>query len=108
MPTTELDRIGDVSVLTPFSRCHYCPVVFECVLQFAGDDDEVEKKRMWSKEDHARFFASTLAVYWLFEFDGRPINDFVYLVEVLLALVDRFVPVSSQTYVAVWMKSPPR
>ena len=41
----------------------------------------------------------------MFEFDGSPINDcFVYLVAVLSALVDRFVPVSSQTPLPVGMK----
>ena len=59
---------------------------------FADDDrDEVEEKRMWSKGDYARLSTSILAVDWLFEFSGSPINDcFVYLVAVLLALVDRF------------------
>ena len=35
------------------------------------------------------------------------IDCFVYLVAVLLAMVDRFVPVSSQTPVSIWMKDPP-
>ena len=30
--TTELNRIGDVTMLEPFPRCHHCPVVFEYVL----------------------------------------------------------------------------
>ena len=106
--TTELDRIEDVSVLEPFPRCHHCPVVFEYDLQFADDDDEVEEKHMWSKGNYARLSTSILAVDWLFEFDGRPVNDcFVYLAAVLLAL-DRFVPASSQASVPIWMKCPPR
>ena len=45
MLTTELDRIGDVSVLEPFPRCHNCSVVCEYVLQFTGDnEDEVVGK----------------------------------------------------------------
>ena len=45
MLTIELDRIGDVSVLEPFPRCHHCPVVCECVLQFTdNNEDEVFKK----------------------------------------------------------------
>ena len=40
---TELDRIGDVSVLEPFPICHHCPVVvLEYVLQFTDDDNEDE------------------------------------------------------------------
>ena len=71
-------------------------------MQFADDDDgdEVEEKRMWSKGDYARLSTSILAVDW-FEFDGRPINDFVYFAAVLLPLMDGFVPVSSQTPVPI-------
>ena len=37
-----------------------------------------------------------------FEFDGRSVNDcFQYLVGVVQALVDRYVPISSQTHVPV-------
>ena len=63
MLTTELDRIGDVSVLEPFPRCHHCPVVCEYVLQFSGgNEDEVVAKRLWSKGDYARISDSILAV----------------------------------------------
>ena len=35
-------------------------------------------------------------------------NDaFLYLVEILQSLVDRFVPVSNQTRVPIWMRGPP-
>ena len=54
MLTTELDRIGDVSVLEPFPRCHHCPVVYQYVLQFSDDnEDEVVVKHLWSKGDYA-------------------------------------------------------
>ena len=57
--TTELDRIGDVSVLEPFPRCHHCPVVLEHVLQSTDDnDDEAAEKYLWSKEDYAKISAS--------------------------------------------------
>lgn len=51
MLKTELGRIRDVSEMESFLRCHYFPVVFEYVLQFSSE--------------------------WLFEFDGRPINDWL-------------------------------
>ena len=51
-------------------------------------------------------------VFWqliVFEFDGRSVNyDFLYFVGVLQALLDRYVPISSQIHVPVWMKDPPR
>ena len=56
--TIELNRIGDVSVLEHFPRCHHCPVVLEHVLQFTGDEDNVEEKRMWSKRNYARLSTS--------------------------------------------------
>ena len=43
--TTELNRIGYVSVLAPFPKCRHCPVPFEYVLQtcnIATDDNENE------------------------------------------------------------------
>ena len=61
--TTELDRIGDVSVFEPFPRCHHCPVVCEYVLQFTGDNkDGVTGKLLWSKGDYAELLASIIAV----------------------------------------------
>ena len=43
--TTELDRIGNVSMLEPFPRCHHYSVVCAYVLQFTGDkEDEVIEK----------------------------------------------------------------
>ena len=101
---TELDRIGDVSVLEPFSRCHHCLVVLEYVLQFTdnNDEDEADEKYLWSKGDYAKISASILAIDWVSEFDGRSMNDaFLYLVEILQSLVDRFVPVSNQTRVPI-------
>ena len=108
--TTEWDRIGDVLVLEPFPRCHHCPVVCEYVLQFTGDnEDEVVEKRLWSKGNYAELSNSILAVDWLFEFDGRSVNNcFLYLVGVLQALVDKYVPISNQIHVPVWLKGPPR
>ena len=46
------------------------------VLQFTGDngDEEVEKC-LWSKGDYAKHSAFILAVDWLFEFDGRSVNN---------------------------------
>ena len=94
-------------MMEPFLRCHQGPVVLS-VLQFTGDyRDEVNEKRMWSKGDHARLSTSILVVDWLLEFDGRPTNDcFVHLVAVFQAFVDRFVPVSKQPPVPVWIKGP--
>ena len=39
--TTQRNRVGDVSVLAPFHRCHHCLVVFEYVLQLDKAVDSV-------------------------------------------------------------------
>ena len=68
----------------------------------------IESVTIW-RLDYARLSTSILAVDWLFAFNGRPINYcFVHLAAVLLAFVDRFVSVSSQASVPIWMKGPPR
>ena len=59
---------------------------------------------LWSKEDYAKLPASISAVDWFFEYDGRSVNNcFLYLVEILQALIDRYVSVSSLTHVATCM-----
>ena len=79
MLIAKLDRIGDVSVMEPFPRCHHCPVVCEYMLQFKGDNEEVAKKRLWSKGDYAKLSTSILAVNLLFELDEISVNNcFLY------------------------------
>ena len=44
--TTERDRVGDVSVLAPFPRCHHCPVIFQYVFQFDKDVDSINSEQL--------------------------------------------------------------
>ena len=57
-----------MSVLVPFCRNHYCPVVFNYLLQYTGaNEDEAAEKHLWSKGDYAKLSASILAVdFFLF------------------------------------------
>ena len=97
-------------MLEPFPRCHHCPVVFEYVLQFADDDEyEVEGKCMWSKEDYARLSSSISAVDWLFEFDGRSINDLCILQQFPWHWwIDLSQSAVELLFLLVWIKSLPR
>ena len=63
---------------------------------------------MWSRGNYAQISASIIAVDWITEFDGRSINEnFLYLVDILQTLIDRYVPVARQNHVHAWMRGPP-
>ena len=61
--TTERDRVGDVSVLASFPRCHHCPVVFEYVLQFDKDVTSVNNERLlWCKGNYGKISAHIMSL----------------------------------------------
>ena len=57
--------------------------------------------------NYAQISASTIAVDWITEFDSRSINEsFLYLLDILRTLIDRYVPVARQNHVPAWMRGP--
>ena len=108
--TTEADRVGNICVLEPFPECHHYPVTFEYVTQFNDEDaNESASHLMWSRGNYTQISASIIAVYWITEFDGKSINEsFLYFVDILQTLVDRYVLVARQNHVPAWMRDLPR
>ena len=66
---SEIDWVGDVRILTPFSRCGYSPTVCEYLFSYDIDADEhiVKERYLLRKGDYGRLSCALLRVDWEFE-----------------------------------------
>ena len=88
--TTESDRVGDVRVLTNFSRCDHCPVVLQYYFQTGVEIVTTSKcKYSWHRGNYNRINSVLEDIDWDYEFCDISVDSmFSRLKSILSHLID--------------------
>ena len=96
--TTESDRICEIQVEGPLPRCGHSPVLCVYTFQMSADcgvNSDGSCRKLWFKGDYAALSRELELVDWDFELEILNVDQmFLRFREIVLELVDLFVPVS--------------
>ena len=109
--TSEIDRIGSVTVEPPLPGCGHCPVLCSVVFQFGtGPTNVVSQECLsWTKAKYNEISREIGLIEWEFIFEGTSVEEaYGIFVEVINGLVIRYVPVKNKSDGSQWLAVPPR
>ena len=108
--TSEIARVGDVRILSPFPRCGHSPLVCEYLFSFDIDADEhiVKERYLWHRGDYGSLLRALLRVDWEMELMHLT-ADAAYDVslQILSDLVNVYIPQCSRLHKLPWSVNPP-
>ena len=107
--TTDDDRVGDVYVLPPLPRCGHSPILCSYVFQGTSPPERDLSYRLWHKGNYTSITRHLSLIDWDFEFHCLDVNAmFSRFCDILLPLVERFVPKTQPHKHTIWQIKPPR
>ena len=109
--SSDLEMVGDVSVLPPLPNCQHSPVVVEIYVPGVGDSLQVPdtEVRLWFKGNYDAINRELLLIDWEGLFEGlSPDSCYNIFLSFVDDLVDQYVPVTQNRVTSRRIADPPR
>ena len=93
MFTSEVDRVGELAVLSPFPGCGHCPLVLDYIFMLEVSASQTALKKLWTKGKYDSIDKHIWLYDWNFELAYMNVNEmFLRFSQILQTLVDMYVP----------------